>query len=409
MKPLDGISVLDFSQGGAGPYCAQLLADYGAEVIKLEPPRGDWSRTLGTARSPGEPAGTYLSFNRNKRGLCMDLNRSPAVQIARELALKVDVIVESFRPGVMDRWHLGYEDLAEDHPTLIYCSISGFGQDGPYRDKPATDTAIQSRSGLMSILGEEGGAPLRMPNVPIDHLAGVNGFASVLLALQHRNLTGAGSHVGTSLLSTAVAFQAPLIAEYSLTGELPVRRGNRSPFLATSDVTRASDGYMVVTVLAHQWEQFCAGIDRPDLVTDERFVTNEDRSRNRAALWQVLGEVFAQQTVEAWVDILTASGVMASPVVDYEGLVEDPQVRHSQLIGKVSDHRGFSVPVVRSPIHVGTWHVDANRPPPSLGQHSAAILHEYLGLTAEQVDRLRQDGVVIQESDPGWDPGTETH
>ena len=278
--PLAGVRVLDFGQGVAGPYAGQLLADQGADVIKVEPPRGDWAREMGVRDANGL-SGTFASVNRNKRGLCLDMRLAEGKDLARRLALKADVVIESFRPGVMDRLGLGYEALKKDSPRLIYCAVTGFGEDGPNVDLPAGDSTMQAYGALMSIVGERDGAPLRVGNVVSDMLAGMNAYSAVLLALLQRGNSAPGTRIGVSLLDSLVAFQAPPLTEFLLTGQLPKRQGNAHPLIAPSGAVKTKDGHIVFTVLDHQWTGFCAGLGLAALATDPRFATSTDRQKNR--------------------------------------------------------------------------------------------------------------------------------
>jgi crotonobetainyl-CoA:carnitine CoA-transferase CaiB-like acyl-CoA transferase len=255
-SPLQGLRVADFTQGAAGPYCAMLLGDYGADVIKVEPPRGDWGRTMGTSVGPDNGT-TYLSVNRNKRSLCLDMKDDRGRAVAARLAGRSDIVVESFRPGVMDRLGLGYETLAADNPRLIYCSISGYGQDGPNAGLPAGDSTMQAYGGLMSVIGEPGRQPLRVGNVVSDMLTGMNAFQGVMMALLTLEKTGKGRRVALNLMDSLMAFLAPPLTEYMVTGNLPDRIGNAHPLLGPSGAMQTADGHIVVTVLDHQWPAFC--------------------------------------------------------------------------------------------------------------------------------------------------------
>ena len=388
--PLEGISVLDFGQGVAGPYCGQLLADQGAEVIKVEPPRGDWAREMG-ARDAGDKSGlsgTFASVNRNKRGLCLDMKKPEARDVARRLALRSDVVLESFRPGVMDRLGLGCDELRRGNPRLVYCAVTGFGESGPNVDLPAGDSTMQAYGGLMSIVGERDGPPLRVGNVVSDMLAGMNAFSAVLLALLRRTSTGEGARIGISLLDSLVAFQAPPLTEYLLTGVLPQRQGNAHPLIAPSGAVRTSDGHIVFTVLDHQWAGFCEGLDLAALAADPRFATSALRQQNRALLQAELAPVFLKQGRRDWLVRLRELDVLCAPINDYAALREDPQVRHNCLIGDAG-----GVPVIRNPVRVGDE--PRYRRPPARGEHTRTILAEDLNLEPAAVERLVSLGAAL--------------
>lgn len=385
--PLEGVAVLDFGQGVAGPYCGQLLADQGADVIKVEPPRGDWAREMG-ARDARGLSGTFASVNRNKRGLCLDMKRPEAREIARRLALRSDVVLESFRPGVMDRLGLGSDRLRAENPRLIYCAVTGFGESGPNVDLPAGDSTMQAYGGLMSIVGERDGPPLRVGNVVSDMLAGMNAFSAVLLALLRRAATGEGARIGVSLLDSLVAFQAPPLTEYLLTGALPLRQGNAHPLIAPSGAVRTSDGHIVFTVLDHQWPGFCDGLGLAALAADARFATSALRQQHRAELQAALEPVFLERASRDWLVRLRELDVLCSPINDYAALEADAQVRHNGLFGSAG-----GVPTIRNPVRVGAE--TRHRPPPGRGEHSRSILGGDLKLESAEVERLLALGAAL--------------
>lgn len=369
---LDGLRVLDFGQGVAGPYCAQLLGDQGADVIKVEPPRGDWSRTMGRTNEAGL-TGTFVAVNRNKRGLCVDLRDAQAVEAVRALALEADVLVESFRPGVMDRLGLGREALRRGNPDLVYCAVTGFGSSGPNVELPAGDSIMQAYGGLMSIIGERDGDPLRVGNVVSDMLAGTNAYSGVLLAIMQRKRVGRGVDVEVSLLDSVVAFQAPPLTEFLLTGATPRRLGNDHPLIAPSGSVRTKDGRINFTVFDHQWAAFCRGVGLDALVDDERFRESGLRQANRDALNAALAPVFATATSAEWIAKLRALDVLCAPINEYPALVDDAQVKHNGLVDEARDADGHAVPMIRNPVRVGDGRVE-HRAPPRLGEHTQSIL-----------------------------------
>lgn len=391
--PLHGIRVLDFGQGVAGPYCGQLLADQGAEVVKIEPLRGDWSRTMGDPGSEGQ-SGVFVSVNRGKRGISLDLRQPEVVEIVRGLAATSDVVLESFRPGVMDRLGLGRADLRRFNSGLVYCSVTGFGPDGPNVALPAGDSTMQAYGGLMSIVGERDGEPLRVGNVVSDMLAGMNAFSGVLLALLQRASGAPGTDVQVSLLDSIVAFQAPPLSEFLMTGKLPERLGNDHPLIAPSGAMRTRDGAITFTVFDHQWQAFCDGLGLPQVAADARFVTSGERQRNRDALSAILAPVFAGGTRAQWLDRLRTMDVLCAPINDYRDLLADPQVRHNGLFGRI-EGQGCAYPAIGNPIRLSGGGRGATSAPPRLGEHTKDILERCCGIAPERIAELLARKVVL--------------
>jgi crotonobetainyl-CoA:carnitine CoA-transferase CaiB-like acyl-CoA transferase len=392
--PLQGLRVLDFGQGVAGPYCAQLLGDHGADVIKIEPPRGDWCRTLGAQAASGF-TGAFISVNRNKRALCLDLKHAEAVRIARILALKADVVLESFRPGVMERLGLGYEALRKENPKLVYCDVTGFGASGPNIDLPATDSTMQAYGGLMSINGELDGEPLRVGNVVSDMLAGMNAFSGVLLALLSRGASGVGRRTSVSLLDSIVAFQAPTISEYLVTGKAPRRVGNQHPLSAAAGVYRTSNGAISFTVMERKWTRFCSGLALDRLIDDPRFSTGGARQNNRDALREVLVPMFLAKSTEEWLAILRGMDLNCAPINAYPALLEDPQVVHNGLLQSISHAGEPNLPTLRNPVRLEDEPARLARPPRK-GEHSNDILARELGFSAGEIEALNASGAAYQ-------------
>ena len=396
--PLEGLRVLDFGQGVAGPYCGQHLGDHGADVIKIEPPRGDWARTMGAQDGSGL-SGTFVAVNRNKRGLCLDLRKPEAVDITRRLAARADVVVESFRPGVMDRMGLGREALRRDNAGVVFCSVTGFGESGPNVDLPAGDSVMQAYGGLMSIIGERDGDPLRVGNVVSDMLAGTNAFSGVLLALLTRATSGKGGDVHVSLLDSIVAFQAPPLTEFLLTGKTPLRLGNDHPLIAPSGAVRTSDGRINFTVFDHQWPAFCGALGLQRIAADPRFENSGGRQKNRDALNRELATIFAARSSAQWIEALREMDVLCAPINDYPALIQDAQVRHNEVFASVDDAAQRALPMVRNPIRFDS-HPPRHCAPPRLGEHTRQILRSDLGLDEKSVAQLMAANIAMGAAAP---------
>jgi crotonobetainyl-CoA:carnitine CoA-transferase CaiB-like acyl-CoA transferase len=381
--PLTGIRVLDLGQGVAGPYCGQLLADAGADVIKIEPPRGDWGRTLGNRHEESGLGSTFLAINRSKRSVSVDLSDVRAGAAVRRLAGTCDVFIESFRPGVLDRLGLGFEELRQDRPGLVYCSVNGFGTEGPMAASPASDSMMQAYGGLMSIIGDPDGAPMRVGTVVSDMIAGSYAFSAVLLALIKRGANGAGSHVEVNLLDSLMAFQSTGLMDYLITGQVPQRPGNRHPLIGASGVAHASDGWFAIGILDHYWEAFVelAGADE---LRDPRFATGPGRLSAQAELWKVLDDLFATRSVSQWVNLLRPAGIVCGPVQDYADLAADPQVAVNGTLARLPG----GAPAILPP-----FRIDGHRPapgydPPQVGEHTREVLLQEAGLSPAEIDEL---------------------
>lgn len=374
MHPLKGLKVVDFGQGVAGPYGAMLLGDYGASVIKVEPPRGDWARTLGTRIGRTESA-TFVAVNRNKRSVVIDLTKAHGVHAARRLVADADVVVQSFRPGVMARYGLDYATLSATRPSLIYCSVSGFGPEGEAADLPAGDSTMQAWGGLMSIVGSADQPPTRVGNVVSDMLAGMNVFQGALLGILDRQRTGKGCEIHVALLDSLVAFQAPAFAEYLATGVPPPRTGNDHPILSPSGLFETADRPVVFSVLEHQWPAFCRFFGVPQVAEDPRFARNADRLANREALMQLLRPLFASESSAEVLRRLRACDVPCAPVNDYAAVAADPQVRLRGLLGHVDHPQLGSIPFIRNPVRPGDAE-PLHGAVPLLGEHTDQVLRE---------------------------------
>ena len=401
--PLDGVRVLEIGIAMAGPYCAMLLGDLGADVVKIErPDGGDESRHWPPFFSAGE-GHYFLAANRNKRSVAVDLKRPEGVAIAGRLAAVSDVLVENYRVGVLERLGLGYARLKESNPRLVYCSISGFGATGPKAHEPANDIFMQAYSGGMSLTGQEGGPPVKMGLSVADLSAALFATIGVLAALQARAVTGIGQHVQTSLLEAQVALLSYHLTSYFATGEVPVARGTANATMIPYQAFRARDGWVVVGAFTERmWQGVCRALDRPHLMEDARFRTNHDRLAHRALILEILERRFAEETVAHWLARMAAESVPCAPVHTVGEVVEDEQVRAREMIVEVPHSTVTGLRLAGLPIKFAATPGAIHRPPPLLGQHTEEVLQE-LGLARDEVCHLEKVQ-VISRSEAGVVP-----
>lgn len=397
---LDGLTVLDFTHIGAGPTCTMLLADMGARVIKVEPPQGELGRQLGPAWI-GDDSALYHAFNRNKLGLSLDLKSTCGLDVARRLATSADVIVESMRPGVMDRIGLGYKRLAADNPGLIYCSISAYGQDGPYAGRPGVDGVIQADSGLMSIIGTPESEPCKVQAPVIDVFTGYVAGLGILAKLAERRRDGKGGHLDASLMNSALALQQSSIASYLTDGVLPKRQGSAAPYSAPNEAFETADGWIMVAAYnGGRWDRLCEALGRPDLIRDERFKTSPKRVVNRGEMRDALGAVFKTRPCQHWLAELRKIDVLCNRVADYADVTSHPQVAANAMIVEMSHPVFGAIRVPGFPINSREANATPHAPAPALGQHSAEILKTFGFSTQEVADLIagRVVGGVTPES-----------
>jgi crotonobetainyl-CoA:carnitine CoA-transferase CaiB-like acyl-CoA transferase len=393
--PLAGLRVLDASRVLAGPFCGQVLGDLGAEVIKVERPgAGDETRAWGPPFL-GELSAYFLSCNRNKRAVTLDLSRPEGVRLLHDLARRSDVLLENFRAASADRLGLSPDTLLGVNPRLVVCSISGFGRTGPLRDAPGYDFAVQALSGLMSITGPVEGPPCKVGVAVTDVLTGLYAVVAVLACLQARARSGHGYAIDLALLDCAVAAQVNVAQAFLTSGAVPPRQGNAHLQIVPYQLFATADSWLVLAVGNDgQWQRFCLAADRPDLAADPRFTTNALRVENRAALVPLLEPVMRRRTNREWEERLTAVGVPHAPVWDYATLFAQPQAEARGLRVTVRDPQGRPVDLVGTPFHVAGSALSPPSMPPALGQHTDEVLRDVLGLDAARVAELRRAGVV---------------
>ncbi len=397
---LSHLRVLDLSRVLAGPWASQVLADLGAEVIKVERPGdGDETRAWGPPWLEGEPGGArasayFASANRGKRSITVNVARPEGQAIVRRLAERSDVLLENYKVGVLARYGLGYEALAAANPGLVYCSITGFGQTGPYRSRPGYDFLIQAMGGLMSITGEPDGPPMKVGVAITDLLTGMYAATAVLAALAHRERSGRGQHIDLALLDVQVAMLANQAESYLVTGSAPARLGNSHPSIVPYQSFAARDGHVVIAVGNDgQFARLCEVAGRSDLARDDRFATNASRVEHRGELVAVLAPILASRLREEWIAALEQAGVPCGPINDLAQVFEDPQVRHRGLRVEAAHPIAGNVPLVASPIRLSSTPV-RHAAPPLLGEHTREVLVETLGMDDAEVAALRAKGVV---------------
>lgn len=394
---LSGVRVLDFTRVLAGPFCTMLLADMGADVIKVESLQGDDTRQWGPPwyESAGEQVSAYyLSVNRNKRSIALNLKHPAGQKIAREVAAQSDIVVENLKPGGMSAFGLGYEDLRAIQPALVYASITGYGQQGLYSERPGYDFVIQAQSGLMSITGPETGEPYKMGVAISDVIAGLFAATSILAALRHAEKTGVGQHLDISLLDTSLAALVN-IASGALVSNLPAERyGNAHPSIVPYQLFDAEDGPFALAVgNDRQYAAMCSVIGRPDLVTDARFAINPDRVANRDALIGILQTIFRTRKAEDWLDALLKAGVPAGPLNTVQAALHDPHVQARGIVQEVSfldDMLKMIGPVVG----FSETPAEIRAAPPRLGEHTDTIL-QGIGYGNEAIAQMRERGGIL--------------
>ena len=404
---LSHLRVLDLSRVFAGPWAGQMLGDLGAEVIKVERPNdGDDSRRLGPpflrddAGQPTQDSGFYLSANRNKKSIAVDISTREGQEIIRELAKICDVLIENYKVGDLARYGLDYATLRQSNPRLIYCSITGFGQTGPYRKKPGYDSIFQGMGGLMAITGhadgEPGGGPQKVGLIVSDLMAGMYASVAILAALEYRDaVSGEGQYIDLALLDSQVAALSHSVMGYLVSGDSVPRCGTQSPTAAPSQMYRCHDGaIMLVVGNKNQWEKFSGVVGRPDLPRDARFVTNQDRIRHRKELNAILEPIFLSRPRSHWIDALAAVGVPCGPVNELHEVFADPQVRERGMVVNLPHPRRAAMPMLANPIRLSQTPVQYRMRPPDLGQHTDEVLEALLGYDEQRRSALRESGVI---------------
>ena len=393
---LRGVRIIDLSRVLAGPYCTQLLGDLGADVIKIEQPgRGDDTRQWGPPYTASGEAAYFLSANRNKRSLTLNLKHARGLEILRALIGHGDVLVENFKAGTLEEWGLDYAALQQLRPGLICCSITGYGQTGPYASRPGYDFIAQAMSGFMSVTGAPDGEPQRAGVAIADLAAGLFASNAILAALVARASGGGGQRIDIALLDSQIALLSYVMSNFLVSGKLPQRQGNAHPNIVPYQEFKARDIYFAFAAGNDlQWQKFCAAAGRAAWATDARFATNPARVQHRAEVGRMLSELFATRDAAEWIALCEQAGIPAGPINTLERVFADPQVQARGMRVDVAHALDGSVPLVGSPLKIPTAPVQMRHAPPPLGHHTQEILGELLGYNAEQVAELRAAGVV---------------
>ena len=394
--PLAGVKIFDLTRVLAGPSCVQMLADLGADVIKIERPgSGDDTRGFAPPYMEGTKESAYFTgANRNKRSLTLDIGKPEGQAIARRLIARSDILAENFKVGALAKYGLGFAQLHAEFPGLIYCSITGFGQTGPYAPRPGYDALIQAMGGVMSLTGDPGGMPQKVGVSIADMFAGLYGCIGILAALRHREATGQGQQIDIGMLDSSIAWMANQAMNYLATGQNPPRLGNDHPNIVPYQVFATADGHIVLSVGNDAtFARFCTTFGHEHLLADARYVTNAARVANRAEVTETFAAIMRTQTTGWWVERLEAASIGCGPINTVAQAFADPQVRARETVVRMVRDDGSEVQVVANPVRLSATPVQYRLAPPTLGQHSDEVLDE-LGFTASEIARLRQDGIV---------------
>ena len=395
--PLKGLRVLDLTRVLAGPTCTQMLGDLGAEIIKIERPEaGDDTRGFAPPFVPNTRESAYfVGVNRNKKSVTLDIAKPEAQALILRLLESCDMLVENFKVGALAKYGLGYAQLAQKFPRLIYCSITGFGQTGPYAPRPGYDALIQAMGGVMSLTGEPAGSPQKVGIPVADQFAELYGCIGILAALRHRDATGQGQQIDIGMLDTHVAWLANQGMNYLATGENPPRLGNQHPNISPYQEYPTKDGYLILAVGNDPtFAKFCNAFGLPHMLADARFATNPARVANRDAVTAALTPVMKTRTTAEWVEALEALGVGCGPINTLEQVFADPHVKARNMVIEMAHGTGETVKVIANPVKLSATPADYRSAPPTLGEHSEHVLRDILGLGEGEIAALREKGIT---------------
>ena len=395
MRPLEGIRILDLTRVLSGPYCTMLLGDLGAEVIKVERPgEGDDTRAFAPPFQ-GDQAAYFLSINRNKKSITLDMKSERGKEILWRLLDLSNVLVENFRPGAMERLGFGYEAVSDRHPTIVYCSISGFGDSGPQKDRPGYDVIVQGEAGIMDLTGPRDGPPHKVGTSIADLVSGLTAAQGILAALYSAKVDGRGQRVHVSMYEAVAALLTFNASIYFATGNPPRRRGNEHATIVPYETFEASDGWINLGVANDDiWRRFCTAVGTAELATDRRFANAPDRVRNRDSLVPLIKGVFKQRSRDEWLKLLDESGVPCGAIRTVAEVCDGEVLRARGMIAEMQHSSAGNVKGIKSAIHLSETVLDTYAPPPKLGEHTNEVLFGLLGYSRDKVNALRREGVV---------------
>ena len=393
---LENICVIDLTRVLAGPYCTMMLGDLGADIIKIEvPSRGDDTRHWGPPFTKGGESAYYLSANRNKRSMTLNLKSEEGLEILKKLIAKGDVLVDNFKTGTLSRWGLDYETLQEIRPGLIYCTVTGYGYTGPYSSRPGYDLIVQATGGFMSITGPENGDPSRAGVAIADISTGMFAANAILAALYSREQTGKGQRIDMSLLDSQVALLSYAATNYFVSGSITNRLGNAHPNIVPYQSFKARDMHFVLAIgNDKQWGIFCKSINKPEWIDDEKYSTNALRVNNRRQLIDQLNKLFATQNAGYWLEIFDKVGLPSGPINELDKVFENEQIKSREMQIELPHSIDNKVTLLNSPIKIPTSPTKTHKAPPTLGEHTEEILKEKIGLDQDTVARLRNEGIL---------------
>jgi len=402
--PLDGLRVFDLTRILAGPSCTQMLGDLGADVIKVEKPKdGDDTRSFAPPYIKNDKgqetkeSAYFCSTNRNKRSITLDLTNLKGQAIARKLIAKSDILTENFKSGGLEKYKLGYNQIKNDFPSLVYCSITGFGHTGPYASRPGYDVLIQAMGGFMSVTGNPDGPPQKA-GVPIsDLIAGMYAAVAINAALRHREITGVGQFIDIGMLDTTAAVLSIMGANYLSTGKNPQRLGNAHPNIVPYQAFKTADSNIILAIgNDNQFYRFCKFTNNEDLPTDTRFSTNAARVKNRNVILPIIQEIIEKKSSKFWLDELEKINVSCGPINTLKEVFDDPQIKARNMRLKMSHQEAGekSLELIGSPFKMSETPVSFRHSPPTLGQHTEEVLQELIGFSSEEIETLKKEGVI---------------